>query len=290
MYILKLMEQGGTLTASGFTIVETLIVLAVTGILFASAAIAINGRQNKTEFATSINNAQQAIQEIINQVSTFVPNSKTFNCTSTGIGHPTIAVGANGEGTNYGCVFLGKVLQFSPDAAGNGNYNTFTIAGNQRDASGNEVTKLIDAAPIAVAPTTADGTLPNITTSATFEYGLNAGWIKYKLPGNTGSAYDGNSASVGFITSFGSYSGTYLNSGSQQLSMYIINGSNPGDSAAVTADTIDKVVGVSNNFVAVSEVDVCLNSGTTPQHGTIVIGGGQKQLSVSLVIGNGACA
>ena len=49
------MNRGGRNTSiQGFTIVETLIVLAVTSALFFAATLYINGQQNRTDFQVGI--------------------------------------------------------------------------------------------------------------------------------------------------------------------------------------------------------------------------------------------
>ena|SRR5476651_379650 len=49
----------------GFTIVEVLIVLAVTGILFASTLSLMSGRQNRAEFTQAINNIKSQIIKLL---------------------------------------------------------------------------------------------------------------------------------------------------------------------------------------------------------------------------------
>ena len=53
----------------GFTIVETMIVLAVSGALFTSAIFFIGGRQQKAEFTASVRNFETSINDIANDVS-----------------------------------------------------------------------------------------------------------------------------------------------------------------------------------------------------------------------------
>lgn len=56
--------------AGGFTIVETMIVLAVSGVLFISMVGVIQGQQNKIQFKNSMTDVVSQVQSIIGQVST----------------------------------------------------------------------------------------------------------------------------------------------------------------------------------------------------------------------------
>src|SRR5688572_7392102 len=66
----------------GFTVIEVLIVMVVTGMLFVSAAILIAGRRAQTEFNQGIRQVQSQIQQVISEVATgYYPNPNTFRCT-----------------------------------------------------------------------------------------------------------------------------------------------------------------------------------------------------------------
>src|SRR5688572_4270761 len=71
----------------GFTVVEVLIVLAITGLLFVSAAVMIAGRQNRTAFEQSVRNIHSQIQAAIDEVIVgHYPNNGNFDCNATGSG------------------------------------------------------------------------------------------------------------------------------------------------------------------------------------------------------------
>jgi prepilin-type N-terminal cleavage/methylation domain-containing protein len=104
----------------GFTIIETMIVLAVSGLLFASLVTLTSGRRQQTEFQQSVNNVVTQLQQVISDVQNgYYGISDTPNCTAPGGGgtNPlSISAGTSTLGTNSQCVFLGKVLQFKDDA------------------------------------------------------------------------------------------------------------------------------------------------------------------------------
>ena len=57
-------------TSNGFTIVETLIVLAVTGVLFLSTSLMISGQTERYRYRDSMYQLQQQVQNQINSVQT----------------------------------------------------------------------------------------------------------------------------------------------------------------------------------------------------------------------------
>jgi type II secretory pathway pseudopilin PulG len=124
------MKRGGTVrplagqsSADGFTIVETLIVLAVTAVLLVSTMLFVSGRQRKTEFAVGIRQLQQDVQRSINEAASGY-NGSRFTC-SVVSGKPNIAVGTEAvAGTNNDCIFIGTlyVVEASGNLGINGQY------------------------------------------------------------------------------------------------------------------------------------------------------------------------
>ena len=103
----------GSHKASGFTIIETLIVLTVSGALFVSATYFLSGDQDRTEFTQSIQAVQSQIQQVINEVeSGSYANTNNFTCSGTASGPSLTTSGTDAQGSNTGCIFLGKVIQF----------------------------------------------------------------------------------------------------------------------------------------------------------------------------------
>lgn len=95
----------------GFTIVETLIVLAVVSILFAVALISMLSYLHQSTFYTSLNDLQQKIQAGINQSSNGQYNISGYNCSSSSSNPiPAIGTSSSNQGTNLGCVYFGSLL------------------------------------------------------------------------------------------------------------------------------------------------------------------------------------
>lgn len=193
------MRKGGSKMAdAGFTIVEVLIVLAVTGLMFVSAALLINGRQNKTMFMSAVNDFRQQLQQIINQTQSGYYGGTTINCQSSSTGPNLTVTSSDGS-----CIFLGSVLQFT---TGSGTFKIVPVIGN-RLYNGQEVSNLSQAYPTAAT---------DAAQTDTLEYGLTVA-----------SASPTNSlAVISSLASYGTCGGASvcLNSGSQSFGLY--DGSN----------------------------------------------------------------
>ncbi|HET7320071.1 MAG TPA: prepilin-type N-terminal cleavage/methylation domain-containing protein [Candidatus Saccharimonadales bacterium] len=157
---MKLKMNGGK--NKGYTIIEVMIVLAITGVMFLLAAVFISGKQDEVAFRQSVTDLNTDIQAAINDVTNgFYPTGSgdQFNCSAgAGGSQPTIVAGTNGQGTNNGCIFLGKVLYFWTDAGGSKGYEIMSVAGNSTDSSGNPVQSLVDAKPTPIITTGVDAT------------------------------------------------------------------------------------------------------------------------------------
>lgn len=303
------MKRGGRLTGmAGFTIIEVLIVLAVSGALLVSAAALINGRQAKTEFQTGINNTQQQIQQIINEtISGYYPNAGDFTCTGSSVGGVVSFHNAsNRQGTNFGCIFMGKAIQFGLSATGDdaSTLGVLPMVGNQNYNNGTiqdqAVQTLNKAAPRAVYPANSGDSAPVSSVASTLmQYGLSVatkngmcgagqGGICYAAGGNTyktGIAAFLAGDSNGNIASADA-SGNGLASGSELFSLYAVSGSQPNESFADATAAIGNVATAGNggmgNLVAASALYICIASGTTGQSGLFTIDGGSLTVKLDI--------
>lgn len=267
--------------ARGFTIIETLVVLAVTGGLFAAVALSISGRQGKTQFEQGINEIRAQIEQVINDVSIgYYPNSNNFRCQAGAFG-PVLSAGATEQGENSGCIFLGRVIQFGITGTDPEEYRVFTLAGLQRDSSGAEVSTYVQARPKVVAPNATDASIPDSSTTGRLQYGLTV----CKTPATCNQS---NVGAIAIVNSLDHFTSNGTQSGSQQLKIIPVAGSAVGVSSANAATTIN------NNFASSAEassgIRFCFISGSSDQSGLITIGNANKELSVTLSIrGNKSC-
>ncbi len=259
--------------AAGFTIIEVLIVLGITALLFISAATAISGKQNQTAFDQALQQIRGQIEQTINDISIgYYPNASDFQCSAGGSG-PNILAGSNTQGTNKGCIFVGKAIQFKVQGFTPERYETYAIAGLQKDAaSGQDVQSLAQAKPLVV---------PNSSTFGQMESGLTT----YSMVYNNGAA-DIAVGTVAFTTSFASYNNGSLVSGSQQVSVVPVapvSGTGLDETTVVGTSDIDTnlATGVVN---PTNGVTICFASSGTNQSGKLVIGGNNHPLAVTLTL------
>lgn len=274
----------------GFTVIEVMIVLAVTGMLFIGAVILISGKQNQTAFNQAIRQVQSQLQQIINEVAIgYYPNLGNVQCSGAG-GTVTLtnAVGT-AQGANAGCIFLGKALQFKMTGTDPEQINVYSIAGLQQGgAGGAESSSMTDAKPKVIAPTSVAPGLPDSTVSEKLENGLTTTRMWY----NNGGV-DHNIGIIAFTNSLASFdpsgSGAIL-SGAQQVNVMPIDdgevksklGTDKNSGVTVINSTL---IGLSPD--AKTGVFICFASGGTNQSGLITIGSNGRQLAVKLAIKNG---
>lgn len=268
----------------GFTVIEVLIVLAVTGALFTSAALLISGRQRQTQFNQSIRQIQSQIQQAINEVAIgYYSDANSFRCTATATGPSLTAAGSTDQGTNSGCIFLGKALQFRVAGSDPEQFATYTVAGLQkRVGSEAEVVSLAEARPrVSESLTSRNTPMPGGLTTTRMWY-------------NNGS--DVNVGAVAFVSSLAQYSSGSIVSGSQQVNVVPIGGTLINRTKAQTETAINSNLdnGTSAPASPVNPtrgVFMCFVSGGTNQSGLISIGNNGRQLSVTLTIkSNTTCA
>jgi type II secretory pathway pseudopilin PulG len=263
--------KGGT---AGFTMVETMIALAVSMALFVSAVALINGKQNVTAFNQAIRAIETQMQQVISDVgSGFYENDGSISCTESGgaVRLTKSAVGSTEQGTNEDCLFVGKVVQFSVGTADPEKYNVYTVAG-LRGSSSNPLDTLTSSKARLVAYGNGDNvsTMPDVFQSRILQYGLTV----------SSKTYAGSSMAVGFTSSLGSL-GTEDNS--QRVNMLNIAGVNRTESKEAGVQIINSnlktaTVNNSNGF------QICFNSGGTNQSGLMTLGGSDRQGSVDMKI------
>ena len=274
------MIRGGN--SSGFTLVESLIVLAVTALMFVSIATIIGGKTSKVEFQTSINSMRQQIQQVINETqSGYFPDTGGYTCTAvSSASPPTISAGSSEQGTNTGCVFLGKVMQFSTDSSlktsSDFKYAVWPIVGNQNPGTTAEQKVGVNVFPTPLKPA---------QTSKALSFGLAP--VKMTFDGIP-------TAGVGFLA--GNNQGVIaaggsngLASGSQTMSLYGIRNTTLTTSLASMESALKTPV---TNYQNAAKVEICFESGSTNQSGLITIGkdnasGANRALTVTLKIHNG---
>lgn len=277
--------KGGS-KASGFTIIETLIVMAVGGAMFVGVVLMIAGRQGISQFQQSINGVTQQLQQIIGEVSNGYYPTSNIKCSASGgpvAGKPNLTYGSGSIGTKSDCILVGKVIQF--------NQNTdpqqlivYSMVGLRQTSAGQNVASLAEANPIAVAPGSAQYSgVPDAQVVSSLTNGLSLVYANYP--------FSSASASLAFAilaSPAASVSAPSGSSGSQLINLYAVN--NTSASVNPISSNVESINNYSN-FVPATEFRICLASGTTNQSGLITIGGNGRQLAVNLSIkGNKTCS
>lgn len=273
----------GASSQGGFTIVETLIVLGVTGMMVIGAILLVSGQQNRVQFQQSIQDVQARIQQAINEVGAgYYPSNDNLICQRQA-GQVSLSSGSREQGTNTGCIFLGKALQFGAASANGQDMVVHTIAGLEDNAGGD----LAAADPTSVArglSTNSSANFPDASVSNQLLYGLTTVDMYY---------FEGASrrtvGAVAFVNGLGKYEDSQLMSGSQQVDVIPVDGSGPAASGGFVTDKRRVADAINTNLASGSKnptsgVRICLASAGTRQSGLITIGSSNRGPSVTLAI------
>ncbi len=254
------MKRGGkhTLSAVGFTIVETLIVLAVSAGLFIIAAVYIGGKQQKTQFQVGVRDTQTLLQQTMATAeSGYYGNLDDFKCSL--VGGATADLTFSGSGGELGargeCVYIGKAIVLS----GSTMY-TFSLAGTRINAAGFDSTNPKEARATVVKDSVGNSTLPN---------GLQV--LGHSL---NGAAFEKGAVGYMYLSSMANQPSS--NVGSQYFRLYRVS-----DSFTSVAETDKNAMAtIINNekragtpFQLASSYQICLARDGDPQSAIVTIGG-----------------
>lgn len=276
--------------SSGFTIIEVLIVLAVTGLLFLSATALISGRTSQTEFDQSSRDFRQQIQNAITQVASGTYDNTTEGCMISG--SSLSFTGTNqGQGTDNSCIFIGDILQFGLGSNQSG-INTYVLGGQRIQANGSQVTGLSNALPTLVET---GSNQPDVVPSS-LEYGLHPYTNNGKSSMNYSTDGGGTYSPIGafaLVYSFAQYTSGNIKSGTQQINVVPIVGTSLGETTAQLKAAMKSTLrnGTSPDNSSGTQVTICAQGGGANQYALVTIGGGDSsgsgnngQLSVTLTI------
>jgi hypothetical protein len=267
----------------GYTVVETLIFLAVTAALFIAIFPVVNGQQHKTEFHQAVKDVESRLQDTMNDVTTgYYPQiGSNYTCTVNGSGKLVFAANGGaagkGQGTNGDCIFVGKVMQFGvgpPASIDKSKVNIYTVAGRRLDGD-RQVSDIAAANPEPVVLNGSQSTL-DITETVELQYGLT--FYASKTLGTPPPPVQTNTnyTSVGVFTSFGqSTMAGQLKSGSRVASLAYI--SNPAKDVSKVLDDIRDMRTTGNASLqdARGGVRLCFLSGGTDEVAVIDVGGAE---------------
>lgn len=201
----------------GYTIVEVMIVLAVSGVMFLIAMTFISGKQEKTAFMEGVNDTASNIQDIIEQVNDGKYSDIPIACT-TSSGQPQITTTATTkQGQNPPCVFFGKFVQFGIHGQPASNYEVFSMAANRLTAAGGAATTYYPSGsantyPVPIVDTSGSPYPLDLTVQNSISQNLSVGWVHI----NGGST---NYYGFGFAEGLGTLTGTNYANGVQTANL-----------------------------------------------------------------------
>ncbi len=288
--ILGGMKRG--LRSKGYTILEVMIFLAITGLLLGSALTIMNGQQNRTRFTQGLREMDAQIRSTLNEVqSGYYPNKNDFSCTVNAGGPSLNSGGSNAQGTNTNCIFLGKAMQFGVFNSGcnaNSNiatscsqYAVQTIVGQRQfnnAGTTQEVTTLAQARPTLATPSSFNINSPRLESRATIPNSLRI-YDMYEMRGNTKTPL----GSIGFLSTLANYTTTSLSAGAQGVDITSIAGSRLGN----TADQLFTAVRATTDANRLPDaVVMCFteSGATVTRKGAIVINGDGKEFSTQVLV------
>lgn len=294
--------NGGT-RAHGYTIVEVLIFMAVSGLMFVVAAVFVNGKQANVEFKQGLYGINSDIRTVINEVAdgryqplTYGGSRYSCRAPTTFPFFPIFLSSPKEQGTGGGidgCVFLGKVLQFNvaDRAPDNAKYvNIFTIVGRQnKPSTKNEaVTSFADALPV---PVVASSSSPNLTITKQLEAGTELVGMFFCKDDPCTVPMRESISMIGFFGSFNKALGT--ESGSAQSGSQTVTAAAIKTAVAGSVDTSTAAHDIKTSTHSLTTAEMlgsgnyallCLRNGT--KKGAISIGGRNgQQFSTQVQIG-----
>lgn len=292
---------------NGFTIVETMIFLAISALMLSVAANSIIGKQGDTEFKTGLNifrdNLSLSLTNILNG-SYGLPS--TLYCHANGAApyQPYLNTTSSNKGN---CTFLGEVVAF-----GTSNYSIYTLLGRTYDPLNPNLlaTTITQASPSISTTLSKSYQLPENMKITCLE--VSTPGSVCSPPGNIGSfaiisftGFNGENAGGSAIQAYrgsttGSNSNNLLNNGSLQVELIPITGSNLNDPYGTSTGLEIRIshlqncnpnineVCLSAPFSSISEpinppngIDLCINSGTNNESAELIFGGNNSPTSVS---------
>lgn len=248
----------------GYTIVEVIIVLTVSALLFASSVVAYNQQNRRTQFTNSVNDFAQSIQDVLNDVENgLYPSLNDFSCTVSGAGKPQISNGANKQGTNTDCTFVGKAIQFAPQAETASDIEIYTIVGRRVNTLGDPVSDISQAQPVG---------LDKLVVKKSLISGIHVTAVK-RVGGG------GNYAGVAVVANSGS-AGAITTGQGTRASIATVNGG-LNSSHALFLNNIS-AIGTANINAAQNGIAICVaEGGVGGRHAVIELAAGTSQTIVN---------
>ncbi len=257
---------------SGFTIIEVIIFLSVSMALVLGSVILFNTRIPRTQFSQGVNDLVSKISDTGDNVAngSFSDSSKVSCSGGVASQDPTTA---QEQGTNAGCLFLGRAMQFAPgppchtppDDSCN-QIDTYTVYGSRLALLGGVAKTLAESSPDL-------GQIKPETYTTNFGLYITDAFIGDKTVPVGG---------IAFLSSFGASKNGATGDplGASHLDLAALTSTRTGaiSTAFITSAKSDlRGAGLINPDKGVT---ICVKSGSTKQFAIITVGAGRQPSSV----------
>ena len=268
----------------GYTIIEVMIVLAVSAGLMVVASVFIGGRQAKTEFQVAIRSTQTKIQQVLNEANSgYYQSDYDFSCSKVAGDYVKIkGSGVTEErGAHGDCIYIGNSLVFTQDGL-----FVVPMAGQRLKDSTSESTQTIaEAKPTAIA---GDGNPARNNTGPTgsikqYSYSPGVKFVRasYDAASMTPQTMFGFAA-LSSLADFQQSNG--LSNGSQTINLYRYTQAFTAATHEQIADTINDEP---NAFTKANKINLCFEGTGVNQSFVITVGSNNGGILVTNKIKNG---
>ncbi|MCL4358171.1 hypothetical protein M1512_04785 [Patescibacteria group bacterium] len=283
--------QQKTSCGHGFTIIETMIFLAVSGVTFLIATAFISGKEAQGEYTQGMLNANSFVQSIINNVSDGnypQPSRGKLTCINVSSTYgPNVGIITSGAPNRLGCSLIGDILAPSVNNSPS-TYAVLLVTGCQfynyftgcQTSGGLPPTTISEYEANAVCAVKDQCSGQTITKSNNWPGGLDVN--KLLIVNSTGSIIYSIGA-IGFFSTPPNQSGELSESGAQTVQAVFIPNSSLGQSTDQVAQEIPRVTWLNSS----DYILMCFN-GLGGKTGSITIGGAHngRQLTTKVGMGN----
>lgn len=230
----------------GYTLVEIMIVLAVSGFMFLIAANFINGKQEKAAFTQGSNDMGSRLQKTVEDITDGHYSDVPLTCNVVG-SHLVVNTTATGsQGQTPDCVFLGKIVRFYDAGSGQrDHYSVYSVAADRN---------------ITDFPNSLVSAIYGLTSKSLVPQSL---YVKRMDVIDAGGSNHNHVFNIGFLQGLGNIdvtTGTYL-SGAQQPVQLVYANTTSGSEGAITGNIIQPA----------KSATICLTDGS--RYAEIFVGG-----------------
>lgn len=263
----------------GYTIVEVMIFLAVSAMLFATTMFMLAGRQQKAQFDSVVRNFETKLTDVANDVAHgYYQSTSGVGCNAAG----NITTSGSPQGENEACIFLGRLVKFGSGGDREG-YGVYSIIGNREVSPNVDVSTLTQANPRLLW--TGNGVLNDgLREQEQLGFGTRISCIEVGTDAADGCSPsdDARNAGIAFITKVtGTVEGSDATGAGIRAELNVYRSMLASEAPAAFRTKV-------NATSATDSAVICLHSGSTNQYALIYLGSqGSSGLTVKSVIHKG---